>query len=719
MALFNQTLKLEITPGGVPPKLHVTEYDENMQVVAQLFQRGQYYEIPSGTTAKVEGTLAGHPFSADATVDGSNVTFELTKSMTAYAGRAWTKIKLTKDGKPVSTCGFWLECDRAGVEAGDVIGAPGFDEQIKDAVDKWLDEHGGSGNVAVAITDMDGYKIAPTGTILVATAGTQLVSAPIPVTAGEKLRITASSKYGNSLYALYDASGAMVDNQTAAATAEGTAVEELAVTVHADAVTLRVAWDKSVTDTAYAVIRVGGQTAPDGPLVGVKCAVIGDSVIEAAAAPNAGLVELMAASTGAEITNLGVGGTGWMRGQEDGTAYYQRVADIPADTQRVLLYGSGNDRELTLGDPADTGTETVCGCVNATLDAVYAHVPTAWVGIIAPAPWQHYPPYESGNAMELLANALGAICRRRGVPYLDLYHSSGLRPWDDAFRELAYNNADGIHPNDTGYGIIAPQCSAFLVGGGTAAKLAAGSGLTTEQINALDGMFKVCAFTKADVSTEYTAFKTAFGIADSGGETEVTMSSISVTYSGGDVPVGTAVTDLTGIVVTATYSDGSTETVTGYTLSGEIVEGDNTIIVTYNGKTATFTVIGTVEHERVEHIVSGQTFPVTLTWKQLVFDVTPALAHYVNGGTPIPYYDVEIDVESITSKNAYIAVAAGGGAFVRNASDYAGRTGTLKMTGEIWHSTMSDASQIKLSCNKGTETSNQTAVITGVRIYER
>ena len=139
MTLVNQTLKLEITPGGVPPKLHVTEYDENMQVTAQLFQRGQYYEIPSGTTAKVEGTLAGHPFSADATVDGSNVTFELTKSMTAYAGRAWTKIKLTKDGKPVSTCGFWLECDRAGVEAVDVIQSSGFQEQINQGVAEYFD----------------------------------------------------------------------------------------------------------------------------------------------------------------------------------------------------------------------------------------------------------------------------------------------------------------------------------------------------------------------------------------------------------------------------------------------------------------------------------------------------------------------------------------------------------------------------------------------------
>lgn len=253
------------------------------------------------------------------------------------------------------------------------------------------------------------------------------------------------------------------------------------------------------------------------------------------------------------------------------------------------------------------------------------------------------------------------------------------------------------------------------------------SGLTTEQVNALDGMFKVCAFIKDDVSAEYNAFKTAFGITDSGGgddsgdggETDVTLTSISATYSGGDVAVGTAVTDLTGIVVTAHYSDGSNATVTGYTLSGEIVEGDNTISVTYNGKTATFTVIGTVTNYRVEHIVSGQTFPVTLTWSQVSFDVTPALATYVNGESTTTYYDVELDVESISSENAYITVSAGGGAFVRNASDYAGQTGTLKMTGEIWHPTMSDASQIKIACNKGTETSNQTAVITGVRIYER
>ena len=115
------------------------------------------------------------------------------------------------------------------------------------------------------------------------------------------------------------------------------------------------------------------------------------------------------------------------------------------------------------------------------------------------------------------------------------------------------------------------------------------SGLTTEQINALDGMFKVCAFTKADVSAEYNAFCTAFGIE------AATITGISATYSGGAVAVGTAVTDLTGIVVTANYSDGTSQTVTGYTLSGTIAEGSNTVTVTYQGKTATFTVTGVAE----------------------------------------------------------------------------------------------------------------------------
>lgn len=76
---------------------------------------------------------------------------------------------------------------------------------------------------------------------------------------------------------------------------------------------------------------------------------------------------------------------------------------------------------------------------------------------------------------------------------------------------------------------------------------------------------------------------------------EVTLTSITVTYGGGDVTVGTALTDLTGITVTAHYSDGSTANVTGYTLSGTIAEGSNTITVSYERLTTTFKVTGIAE----------------------------------------------------------------------------------------------------------------------------
>ena len=100
----------------------------------------------------------------------------------------------------------------------------------------------------------------------------------------------------------------------------------------------------------------------------------------------------------------------------------------------------------------------------------------------------------------------------------------------------------------------------------------------------------------SDQSANIADLETALGgSGESGGETEKTLISISATYSGGDVAVGTAVTDLTGIVVTAIYSDGSTATVTDYTMSGEIAEGENTITVTYEGMTTTFTVTGIAE----------------------------------------------------------------------------------------------------------------------------
>lgn len=135
-----------------------------------------------------------------------------------------------------------------------------------------------------------------------------------------------------------------------------------------------------------------------------------------------------------------------------------------------------------------------------------------------------------------------------------------------------------------------------------------GTGWTTEQINLLDQLFDYIPWTASGAGAIADNLIASLRGGDSGEEEpdepvvpdepdtpEVTLTSISATYSGGDVAVGTAVSALTGIVVTAHYSDGTSATVTGYTLSGTIAEGSNTVTVSYGGKSTTFAVTGVAE----------------------------------------------------------------------------------------------------------------------------
>lgn len=72
-----------------------------------------------------------------------------------------------------------------------------------------------------------------------------------------------------------------------------------------------------------------------------------------------------------------------------------------------------------------------------------------------------------------------------------------------------------------------------------------------------------------------------------------TVSSLQVTYNGGDVMLGTPI-DRDKLIVTALYTDGTSETIENYELSMNTPEmiGANTVIVTYRLRTASFVVTG-------------------------------------------------------------------------------------------------------------------------------
>lgn len=130
---------------------------------------------------------------------------------------------------------------------------------------------------------------------------------------------------------------------------------------------------------------------------------------------------------------------------------------------------------------------------------------------------------------------------------------------------------------------------------------------------------------------------TVCGAADPTYTPGVTLTSISAVYNGGSVPIGTAVTDLTGIVVTAHYSNGTSATVVGYTLSGTIAEGNNTITVTYEGQTATFVVVGANVLTSISASYSGGSVPVGTAITELTGIVVTA--HYSDGTSePVTAY---------------------------------------------------------------------------------
>lgn len=167
--------------------------------------------------------------------------------------------------------------------------------------------------------------------------------------------------------------------------------------------------------------------------------------------------------TGINVVNLGVSGTGYMKPYNGGLPFYQRVDTIPLDADVITIFGSGNDCSLTLGTPTDTGTDTVCGCINATIDGIRARKVGANIGIISPTPWDKYPTY-TDNAMSRYCEALEQICNLKGVPFLNLYRCSNMLPWEESFRNAFYTRdvGNGVHPDENGHKFFAPHIMAFI-----------------------------------------------------------------------------------------------------------------------------------------------------------------------------------------------------------------------------------------------------------------
>lgn len=210
------------------------------------------------------------------------------------------------------------------------------------------------------------------------------------------------------------------------------------------------------------------------PLKGKKWTCIGDSLTEANVRTTMHYHDYIAELTGINVVNHGHSGAGYYARSFD-YAFMNEVQRIPTDSDVITIFGSINDifsGERPIGNITDTDTSTLCGCINITIDNLYARIPVAYLGIVTPTPcWYQadgsvddWTPSNPGNDLETYSEALIGICRRRSIPCLDLYHESNLRPQIASFRTLTYSkdSGNGIHPDETGHKLIAARFLEFI-----------------------------------------------------------------------------------------------------------------------------------------------------------------------------------------------------------------------------------------------------------------
>ena len=135
-----------------------------------------------------------------------------------------------------------------------------------------------------------------------------------------------------------------------------------------------------------------------------------------------------------------------------------------------------------------------------------------------------------------------------------------------------------------------PTITEIILNGTTYTIGGSGSGLTDDVKSALDQFAQNIGYDDSSGQDYYNALHLAL-------YPPANLSSISAVYtqSGTVYNTDSLETLKSDLVVTAHYDNGTTQTVTGYSLSGTLAAGTSTITVSYGGKTTTFTVSVTAD----------------------------------------------------------------------------------------------------------------------------
>ena len=123
--MITQVTKLNLVPGGVLPRINVTQYDYGSRALEFLIFNGdQRFTLASGMTARIQGTKPdkfGFDYAATVSTANNKITANLTQQMTACHGDVLTELVILKNGERIGTINFILDVQKSGLNDETVV----------------------------------------------------------------------------------------------------------------------------------------------------------------------------------------------------------------------------------------------------------------------------------------------------------------------------------------------------------------------------------------------------------------------------------------------------------------------------------------------------------------------------------------------------------------------------------------------------------------------
>ena len=165
--MITQTLELNLIPGRVLPMVNASQYDKDSRTLEFIVYNGDATFDLTGLSAYVQGLKPdGHGFNYDATVANGKITLDVTKQMTAAAGRVMCEVVLYDQTERIGTGNFILNVEAAAMPDGSDMSSSDYAvieelldkaEEIVGEAEEWVEDA-----EAWAVGERNGEDVPPT-----------------------------------------------------------------------------------------------------------------------------------------------------------------------------------------------------------------------------------------------------------------------------------------------------------------------------------------------------------------------------------------------------------------------------------------------------------------------------------------------------------------------------------------------------------------------------